>query len=61
MQVISEDQELSALHKLSVNTNMVEAETRRMSQVAHQNTLTFRKKTPLKPFISAGLTVERNF
>lgn len=57
MKVISKDQELSELHKLSA---MVEAETRRMFQIVHQNTLTLRKKIPIQLFSSAGLTVERN-
>lgn len=48
---------LSAPQKLSVR---VEAEIRRMFQIAHQNTLALRKKTSLKPFSSAGLTVERS-
>lgn len=44
MPVISKDQELSAPHKLSV---MVEAETRGMSQIACQNTLT-QERDPAK-------------
>lgn len=51
MQVISKDQKLGVSQKSVV----VEAETRRVSQIAREDTLACRKKTSLNPTTSDGL------
>lgn len=57
MQVKPKDQKLKSVTE--IKSVVVEAETGRVSRIAHQDALADRNKTPLKPTISDGLSVKR--